>query len=110
MAIGWTKTTFTFTFLPGYQNSAFANVFPIDVNGDGRPDLVFTPFLGYFVDKSERVEPIKILLNEGHGHFKDATSTFFPHGAPATLGGAVRSDCRLQWRWSAGSLPGSFWY
>jgi Ca2+-binding RTX toxin-like protein len=87
MATAWTLTKFSFSFLPGYENSDFIE-FPIDVNGDGRPDLVVVPFLA---DKSGHSEPIKILLNDGHGHFHDATSSFFPAGAPTIVGPSLQS-------------------
>jgi hypothetical protein len=46
-----------------------------DVNGDGSPDLIFAETLN---DPWYQTSKIQILINDGHGHFTDETSTRMP--------------------------------
>jgi hypothetical protein len=52
------------------------DIVPADVNGDGAVDLltVETQSNPYYIGSR-----IQVLINDGHGHFADETSTWMPH-------------------------------
>ena len=60
----------------GPPNNAFViDIRALDVNGDGANDLVFGESRN---DPWYQGTAIQILVNDGHGHFTDETSTRFP--------------------------------
>ena len=86
LTAAWTFTRFSFLFGSGYENTSINLDIPIDVNGDGLQDLVVARLADFSGTSGHPPVPITILLNEGQGHFEDATNTFFPGGAPTVRG------------------------
>jgi hypothetical protein len=69
-SISWTVTDVA---IPHLAHRLPGGIFPIDVNGDGRTDLVVSDVNGL---------PLVVLLNEGSRKFVDGTNKIFPQGTP----------------------------
>ncbi len=66
----------------GPPNNVFViDIRPVDVNGDGAVDLVFAESLN---DPYYQGTTIQVLMNDGHGHFTDETSTWMPQQPQTT--------------------------
>lgn len=69
--------------MPGPPNNAFViDINATDINHDGAADLIFGESLSdpWYIGTT-----IQILVNDGHGHFTDATATWLPK-QPTTSG------------------------
>src|SRR5262249_55612027 len=67
-------------------DSFWGNSAVLDFNGDGLPDLLMN-FEGYGANGATGVEiPVQILLGNGSGGFKSATSTVITGGFPTVIG------------------------
>src|SRR5262245_40959321 len=78
----WSTSEFSIDFAAGDQNANVLQIAIIDIDGDGDLDLVSARFL---YPAEDRGVPIVIMLNDGSGAFTDATSVFFPGGAPTMV-------------------------
>jgi len=73
------RTDFSYPLGSTEANSYLHEVAVLDVNGDGKLDIVTANFL--YPLENRRV-PVHFLINDGAGHFTDGTSTLFPTNAP----------------------------
>jgi FG-GAP-like repeat len=57
------------------HNTFVIDMRPLDVNGDGAVDLLLAESLN---DPYYQTSKIQVLINDGHGHFTDETTTWMP--------------------------------